>query len=121
MSFRPFLFEMLNDLSKNFELILFTAGFKLYADTIVKEIQRERTYFDHVISRESCTPHPSGKNQLKDLLLLLDNRSIKELLIVDNKATSFAIHFTNGIPIPDYEGDKSDQWLHHLHQYLKSF
>jgi hypothetical protein len=27
---------------------------------------------------------------------------------------SFAIHFTNGIPIKDYEGDKGDKWLQSL-------
>lgn len=99
---------MLNDLRKHFELIVFTAGFRTYAETIVKEIERDRKYFDHVVSRDNCTPHPGGKHQLKDLKLLLENRSIKDLIIVDNKATSFAIHFTNGIPIVDYEGNKSD-------------
>ena len=38
ISFRPYLFEMLDQLKKNFELIIFTAGFKVYADTIINEI-----------------------------------------------------------------------------------
>jgi len=55
------------------------------------------------------------------LIQLLEGRNIKDILIVDNRATSFAIHFTNGIPIKDYEGDKSDKWLHSLISYLNSF
>lgn len=38
ISFRPYLFEMLTALKKNFELILFTAGFDIYASTIVKAL-----------------------------------------------------------------------------------
>jgi TFIIF-interacting CTD phosphatase-like protein len=51
----------------------------------------------------------------------LDGRNIKDIIIVDNRATSFAIHFTNGIPIKDYEGDKNDKWLVALTSYLQSF
>jgi len=40
---------------------------------------------------------------------------------VDNRAISFAIHFTNGLPIKDYEGDKSDKWLVSLTAYLMQF
>ena len=61
ISFRPYLFEMLDKLKKHFELIIFTAGFKDYADSIVEEIQRDDKYFDHVITREHCTSHPNGK------------------------------------------------------------
>jgi TFIIF-interacting CTD phosphatase-like protein len=43
--------------------------------------------------------------QIKDLALLLAGREMKNVIIVDNKALSFALHFTNGIPIRDYEGD----------------
>lgn len=121
ISFRPYLFEMLSTLKRHFEIVLFTAGFDVYAETIVKEIHKQGRFFDHVITRENCTPHPKGRNQIKDLILLLEGRSIKDIMIVDNRAMSFAIHFTNGIPIKDYEGDKSDNTLQHLTPYLLSF
>ena len=112
---------MLSVLKKNFELILFTAGYDVYAKTIMKVLELNDTYFDYVITRDNCTPHPNGKFQVKDLIQLLEGRNIKDILIVDNRATSFAIHFTNGIPIKDYEGDKSDKWLNSLCSYLNSF
>ena len=62
-----------------------------------------------MITRDYCTSHPNGRYQVKDLIQLLENRNIKDIIIVDNRATSFAIHFTNGIPITDYEGDKNDK------------
>ena len=52
---------MLQALKQHFELIVFTAGFKAYAETIISEIERDEVFFDHVLSREECTPHPSGK------------------------------------------------------------
>jgi TFIIF-interacting CTD phosphatase-like protein len=61
LSFRPYLFEMLAALKKNFELILFTAGFDVYAKTIMKVLELNDTYFDYVITRDNCTPHPNGK------------------------------------------------------------
>jgi len=58
---------------------------------------------------------------VKDLLLLLENRSIKYIIIVDNKVLSFALHFTNGIPVINYEGNKNDKELVVLTAYLQSF
>ena len=44
------------------------------------------------------------------------------MIIIDNRALSFAtLHLTNGIPIKDYEGDKTDRELHSLTEYLLSF
>jgi len=61
ISFRPYLFETLQALKKHFELILFTAGYDVYAKTIVRVLQLKEVYFDYVITRDCCTPHPSGK------------------------------------------------------------
>lgn len=112
---------MLALLKKNFELILFTAGVRNYAQKIVAVIEEEERYFDHIISRDYCSLSPGSRFHVKDLMQLLENRSIKDIVIVDNKATSFAIHFTNGIPIKDYEGDKTDRELVALTAYLQSF
>ena len=55
------------------------------------------------------------------MIQLLDGRDIKDIILVDNKVLSYAIHFTNGIPIKDYEGDKGDCELKLLTTYLMSF
>ena len=51
----------------------------------------------------------------------MNERQLNEIILVDNKATGFAAHITNGIPIKDYLGDKRDDWLLHLTDYLHSF
>jgi CTD small phosphatase-like protein 2 len=40
LSFRPYLFEALQTLNKQFELILFTAGQEIYAESIVRVIEK---------------------------------------------------------------------------------
>ena len=50
----------------------------------------------------------------KDLRILLEKRKLEDLIIVDNRADSFSLHYTNGIPIVDYNGDKSDSVLYEL-------
>lgn len=68
ISFRPYLFEMLRTLKKKYELVIFTAGYSAYAQAIIKEIEKNEKFFDHVISRDYCSAHPSGKHQVKDLI-----------------------------------------------------
>jgi len=46
---------MLRALKKNFELIIFTAGFDIYAAGIIKELEKNEKFFDFVITREYCS------------------------------------------------------------------
>ena len=61
ISFRPFMIEMLRKLHRHFELVLFTAGYRVYADAVVRILQRavlncdKPKLFDHVLAREFCT------------------------------------------------------------------
>lgn len=117
ISFRPFMIEMLRKLHRHFELILFTAGYRVYADAVVRILQRavlncdKPKLFDHVLAREFCTLTTFRKkaSQLyhyKDLRVLMDGRSLSEMVLIDNRALSFGtLHLTNGIPIKDYNGD----------------
>ena len=55
---------------------------------------------------------------IKDLKILEEGRSLKDLVIVDNTISSFFLQLSNGIPIYDYTGDKSDKVLPLLAEYL---
>ncbi|TNV83688.1 hypothetical protein FGO68_gene5131 [Halteria grandinella] len=122
LSFRPYLQEMLRKLKPNFELILFTAGTEEYANTVQRTLEKHEQFFDLILSREECQKHPLRSDcVIKNLTQLLSDRQIGEIILVDNKATGFAANIQNGIPIKDYYGDKSDNWLRHLTSYLNSF
>ena len=56
---------------------------------------------------------------IKDLKILEEGRSLKDIIIVDNNIQSFYLQLSNGIPIYDYTGDKSDDILVPLASYLK--
>ena len=55
---------------------------------------------------------------IKNLDILLEGRSLKDIIIVDNKSINYADHIFNGIPIKEYHGDPSDNCLKHLSDYL---
>ena len=129
ISFRPHMAECLRKLHKHFELVLFTAGFRLYAEAVARILQQavfegpRPRLFDHVLHRDHCTlAHFRKRNQAyyyKDLRILSEGRSFSEMVLIDNRALSYgALHLTNGIPIKDYTGDKNDIELPVLTQYL---
>jgi CTD small phosphatase-like protein 2 len=54
---------------------------------------------------------------VKDLRIL-NNRNLKDIVIVDNSVYSFAFQIDNGIPIIPFYEDKEDEEMLHLIYYL---
>jgi NLI interacting factor-like phosphatase len=55
---------------------------------------------------------------VKDLTVLLNNRELADIVIIDNKIESYASNLENGIPITDYLGQQDDEMLPILQRYL---
>ena len=55
---------------------------------------------------------------IKDLRII-KNRSLKDLVIVDNAVYSFGFQLDNGVPILPFYDDKLDEEMLHLIYYLK--
>jgi len=94
---------MLTSLKKNYELILFTAAQEMYATTVLEAFDGHQ-YFDHILTRKECLYIFEHSVYVKDLTILLNGRSLKDMVIVDNKIESYASNLDNGIPITDYYG-----------------
>ena len=45
---------------------------------------------------------------------------MEDMVIIDNKVTSYALNLENGIPIKDFIGDRQDRELKQLTMYLMS-
>lgn len=124
VSLRPHLEETLRRLSEAgcFELGVFTASNKVYANPILKLIDPEGRYFQHRLYREHCSLI-AGDVYTKDLRKSafysgrIKNRSLDRLLLVDNSPYSFA-NRKNAVPILSYHDDLQDRELPRLADYL---
>lgn len=112
---------MLDELSKDYELILYTCGTASYAQCFAEAVQKTKKYFNHVLCLSHCLYSMENELFIKDLKILEEGRSMRDIIIVDNNIQSFFLQLSNGIPIYDYTGEKNDDVLLSLTEYLKTF
>ncbi|CDW71954.1 nli interacting factor-like phosphatase family protein [Stylonychia lemnae] len=117
VKWRPGLLDALNELSQHFELILFTAANFAYADRVLQTFEGHQ-FFSHILVRDQCLFVDRQKVFIKDLQILTNGRSLKDIIIVDNKIESYSSNLENGIPIKSYYGELDDDRLPHLVQHL---
>ena len=115
---RPFAVEALEELSKHFEIIVFTASHSCYANVVLDHLDPQNKYIQHRLFRENCVTTEEGL-YIKDLRIFA-NRNLKDLVIVDNAMYSFGYQMENGIPIVPFYYNKADKELKSLITYLKS-
>jgi CTD small phosphatase-like protein 2 len=113
---RPFVQEFLEKVSKEYEIILFTASTEHYATTIIDYIDPNREYFKTILSRRNCMETKNGFF-IKDLRIL-KGRDLAKVVIIDNLAHCFGFQIDNGIPILDFISDENDVELLYLADYL---
>ena len=113
---RPFLFQFLNMVKNYYELIIFTAATKDYADPILDCIEENRgNYFSYRLYRESCTI--LNNYYVKDISKF--GIDLSKTIIVDNMAQNFKLQKENGILISSFWGeDFKDDSLYFLGKIL---
>lgn len=100
-----------------FNLVIFTASLKEYADPVIDLLDDGRKLFKKRLFRSSCmATGSSGAAYLKDLSLIDDDLS--KLALIDNSAASFALYPDNAIPIESWRDDRGDQGLLELLPFL---
>ena len=114
---RPGLFEFLDYASENFDLVIFTASEKLYADKIIDYIEKDKKYFKMRLYREHCIFIEPGL-YIKNLNIFKPYKKIKDIIIVDNSLFSFANQLNNGILVTSFFDDENDSFLISLKEYL---
>jgi len=85
---RPFAVELLKALSTDFEIVVFTASHSSYAKAVLDYLDPHKRYIHHRFFRDHCIITPQGV-YIKDLRIFAD-RSLSEMVLIDNAAYSFA-------------------------------
>ncbi|TPX50251.1 hypothetical protein SeMB42_g01397 [Synchytrium endobioticum] len=113
---RPYCKQFLEEAAAMFEVVIFTASQKLYAENVLNILDPDKKLIKHRLYRDSCLLVCG--NYLKDLTIL--NRDLMKLIIVDNSPQAFGFQVGNGIPIRSWYEDSNDSELLSLLQFLET-
>lgn len=126
ISVRPNLENFLLKASKNFNLVLYSAGSRDYIDIVLNKLNL-KDYFYLVLSNSECI-NLNNSIFLKNLDLVKKLDCIffgndcfdeeREVIIADNNLFSFANHLRNGILVSCFTFNKEDDGLNDLNEYL---
>lgn len=108
---RPYCDLFLKQVSKWFNLVIFTASVKEYADPVIDWLESERKFFTKRYYRNHCTLR-DGQGYIKDLSTV--DKNLNNVIIIDNSPISYALHENNAIIVEGWINDPSDSDLLNL-------
>ncbi|KAF8409118.1 hypothetical protein HHK36_005191 [Tetracentron sinense] len=111
---RPGIDELLEVISKKFEIVVFTAGLKEYASLVLDKLDPEGL-ISHRLYRDSCK-QMDGKF-VKDLSEL--GRDLKQVVIIDDNPNAYSFQPENALPVRPFIDDLEDQELQRVMKFFE--
>jgi len=113
---RPHVDVFLKKVAEWYDVVIFTASMKQYADPLIDQLDTKRLVKDRLF-RESCL-NKEG-NFIKDLGLI--NQDLSATIIIDNSPIAYSHNKENALPIDNWMGDNpSDESLLNLIPFLNA-
>ena len=112
---RPFCKKFLEEMAEKFEIVIFTAALKNYADSILDLLDPNKKLIKYRLYRQHVSL--SGITFCKDLTKI--GRDLGKTIIVDNLEDNFKLQPNNGIHIWTWLDDMKDTQLDDLGKILK--
>ena len=110
---RPGVDEFLLEMSRHYEIVVYTASLNKYADVLLDLLDPHRVVRTRLF-RESCVYYEG--NYVKDLCLL--NRDLGRTIIIDNSPASYMFHAENAIDCSSFIDDPADRELDAIGKFL---
>ena len=104
---RPYFTQFINKMSKIFNIYIFTASIKAYAEPLLIKLDKNNL-IQKKLYRESCTLS-EDKKYIKDLNTL--NENLKNVILLDNNPNSYRYNKCNGLPIKTWHSEANDKEL----------
>jgi Dullard-like phosphatase family protein len=109
----------LEEVSKYFDVGIFTASVKEYADAVIEYLDPDNKYIKYRLYRNNCINF-NDSFYVKDLRIFQDI-DFRKIILIDNSMYSFAAQINNGILINSFFNDKNDNELNNALEYLMNF
>jgi len=110
---RPGVDEFLLEMSKHYEIVIYTASLNKYADPLLDLLDTHKV-IRYRLFRESCVFFEG--NYVKDLSVL--DRDISSSIIIDNSPNSYLFHPENAIDCSSFIDDPRDRELDQIGAFL---
>ena len=111
--------EFLKEANKYFDVGIFTASVKEYADAVISFLDPDNKLIKFSLYRNNCINF-NDNFTVKDLRIF-KNVDLKNIILIDNSMYSFAAQINNGILINTFINDRNDNELNNALDYLINY